>query len=297
MIDNSIPTVHLAKLEQKRSLNVTFSVDNFSTLNQYFGILPSEGIPTLAPPNDNIKLYPNLKYLGIGIYPISEDTGNEPPRHRSTDGRLFRPIPWTFRAIGSDLNNLEKEQYRLRIEVPALDPPVILPNTSAGLLPDVELKPGYIYYFLKVLDLDAIAPTLYNVIVSDGVVSGSGQIDLVEDDLQDIAPVDIDNATLYNVTGEHRVVQTAINLSLDNTDITNLVATVTHLFNSSAGASITELAIVSGYDKTGVSNMPLEITHAQVANFIGTNIPLQGLPSAVNHTFALSTSMPHPNTI
>lgn len=297
MNDNSIPTVHHARLQQLRSFDVAFSAENHSTLNEFFNLNAGDGVPTLSPPNDNINLYPVIKYMGVGVYPISDDTDYLPPRHRCTDGRLFKPMPFVVRASGNPLNNNgvpgepQRNDYRMALTVTGS--PVTLGDSPAN---QIVLPAGYIYYFIKTLNIGTISPEHYEIIITDGVVSSTGSGSLTLDNLFDPMPVDISNVNLYNVSGAHRAVQTIVSMLLNSVDINELVAAVTLIMGNSNQAAITEFALISGYDKDTDPNN-LEITHAQVCNFIGTNIPLQGMPNAVDLTYALTASLPHPSNI
>lgn len=297
MNDNSIPTVHHARLQQMRSFDVAFTAETYSTLNEFFNLNTGAGVPTLDPPNDDINLYPNIRYMSVGIFPIGEDTDYLPPRHRCTDSRLFKPMPFVTRAVGNPLNNNgtpgepQRNDYRMVLTVTGTD-------LTLGASPEnqITLPAGYIYYFLKTLNLGTVNPLQYEIIFTDGVVTSSTAASITVDDLQDPFPVDISNVNLYNVSGEHRAVQTIVSMLLNELDINELVASVTLITGNSSQAAITELALISGYEiKTDLNN--LEVSHAQVCNFIGTNIPLQGMPNAVDLTYALTASMPHPDSI
>ena len=306
MAENSVKTVHHAKLEQKRSLDVPFSTDTNSTINEYLKgnwngsnwgtelIALANQVVVLPNPYDDYNIYPNIKYLTVGIRPVDEDTtGGLPPKHRSTDARLFTMIPWIYKAIINDITSPgDLAKYRLRVAVTGTD--VALANTT----PAVVLKAGNVYYFGRVLDTNAVVPEIYNIEIDDGVVVNSVAAPLTSNDLINISPVDVDNINTNMVNGYHRAVQSIISIDLTATDVSELVSTVTHLFGNSTNAAITEFGIVSAYDYTIVGPPSgKELSCAQVVNYIGTNIPLQGLPSAVNLTFALTASMPHPDTI
>jgi hypothetical protein len=283
--DNTIKTVHHAFLEELRTLNKGFVASDNSLLNNYFNVAYPAAVPTSSDPS--VNMYPTLKYLGIGNYPISNEfTGGQPPRHRPTDGRLFKHLPWIVRAVGDDLSPAQKANYRLRVE-PVSD--VTLPNT------DTVLQAGYIYYFLRVIDLDAVTPVMTEVTLADGNIVSETSTSLDISDLENPIPVDIENATLNLVTGKHVMVQSAMSIQLNSTDITEIFNACVHLYGSSASAVITEFCLVSGFDQ--VISGSTEVTHAQACSFIGTNIPLVGMPNAVDLTFALSDSMPKPDTI
>lgn len=294
MNDNSIPTVHHAKLQQLRSFDVEFLAEANSTLNEFFNKNAAASVPTLAPPNDNINLYPVIQYMAVGIYPIGDDTDYLPPRHRCTDARLFKPMPFVSRASGSPLNNNgvpgepQRNDYRMAITVTGS--PLTL---GTGPNNQITLPDGYIYYFLKVLNIGTVNPLQYDITITDGVVTSNTSTNITLDDLHNPLPVDIDNVNLYLVSGQHRAVQTIVSMLLNAVDISELVASVTLIEGNSSQAAITEFALVSGYElTTDVNN--LEVTHAQVCNFIGTNIPLQGMPNSVDLTYALTASMPYP---
>lgn len=281
MSDNTIKTVHHAFLEELRTLNKDFVASDNSLLNNYFNAAYPAAVPA---PVSGIKQYPKLGYLAVGNYPISQEfTGSQPPQHRATDGRLFKHLPWIVRAVGDDLIPAEQAMYRLRVE-PLAD--TTLPNT------DTVLQAGFIYYFLRVIDLDAVTPVLTEISLANGSIVNESVFSLAAEDLENPTPVDINNSVLNLVNGRHVMVQAAMNIQLNSTDITELFNACTHLYGDSSSATITEFGLVSGFDQ--VISGQTELTHAQVCSFIGTNIPLVGMPNVVDLTFILSDAMPHP---
>lgn len=289
---NSIKTVHHAKLEEQRSLNITFTADTYSTLNEFFN--QNTGVATPAeivlPSTGKVKPYPIVQYLAVGNYPV-DPTENIPAVHRPTDGSLYKHMPWIVREIGDDLDNISppyRRDYALRVEVPALASDITYQN---GL----TLQAGYIYYFLKLLDTDAVTPDMKVINIINGSVNTSSPYVLTTSDLSTPQRVDVTNDTLNLVTGNHINVQAAISIQLNSTDITELLASTTHLYGDSTSATITEFGIASAYDP--LVNDTDDVSHAQIVNFIGAQIPLQGSPTDLNFTFALGNTMPWPAVI
>lgn len=285
MSDNSVKTVHHARLEELRSFNLPFTLPANSSLNQLYSVNATASVPA---PSGIYNKYPTMGYLAVGIYPL---INNQPAKHRAIDGSLFKGIPWIVRADNDDLPNVAsvsgepvQGDYGIRY-VPSVD-------TTIG---DVTYQTGYIYYLLKKLNLDAVAPEMNIITVSNGTVSSETAFALVSDDLVSPLPVDLSNSVVNQVTGEHVSVQCLVDLALTTNDITELLAVCTHLFGNTDDAVITELGLVTAFNK-GTIDEPI-VTHAQIAHFIGTNIPLQGSPTSINQTFAVGTAMPLPATI
>lgn len=300
MAHNSVKTVHHAKLELFRSLDLTFAPDDFSTLNEYFdtNIAPDVPAPTNITVGANtvvLKKYPTVKYLAVGNYPKDIDE-NLPPKHRPTDGSLFRHMPWVVRNINDPLTlatTPSVADYAMIVTIPLIDGPKILGN---GLWDNIlTLEPGYIYYFLRAFDSDATPPAIDLLSINNGAAISSVPMVITDDDLNQPVRVDITNANLNLVQGEHTHVYSEISIELNAVDIAELVAGMVHINGNDAKAEITEFGIVSAYP--AALNGTDDVTFAQIVNFIGTYIPLQGTPNSINLTYSLGNTLPLPEVI
>ena len=271
MSQNTQKTIHHTNLELKRILNIQFQVDDFSTLNQHFGVQVSATANPLP-----VDTYPQIKYLALGRGGHKYAQGAQPQaalidilRHGPTDARLFEHIPFVVRDVANDLSAGEQANYRMRTVV-----------NIAGT--------DYAHYWLKVIDTNAITPETRVIQILDGVIIDDQPYSPSNASLNP-APIDVDNNDLNLADGRYITVRSSLGLTLAETDILEILDAIDIIYGDARYATISEVGIVSGHE-----NGSGEITHAQILNFIGTEIPLQHQPESVDLDYSLANTMPYP---
>jgi hypothetical protein len=160
----------------------------------------------------------------------------------------------------------------------------------------------YFAYYLKVIPtanttVESRVIEIHNgVIVSDVAFTPS---------LSDLtpSPINIDNVITNISEGKHLVTQAVLPITLNATDINNIIAACIIKYGDIRYATISEIGIVGGFDTPvstnlgGIAASYDEIQTGQVMAFIGTVEELQQRPSSITLQYALSNSAPYPPTI
>lgn len=279
MADYTQKTIHHCNLQLMQSLGIPFTVDDFSTLNEKFDIEASTNKPV-------DKDYPVIKYLTIGrgghrnVTAAGGASVTDIVRHGPTDSALFETIPFVVRALDDDLSDIDRAKYRLR---------------------KVETFHGvqYFTYYLKVIDTDSITPVATITQISGGEVSSTVDYNPSNASLNP-TPIEIDNDDLNIADGRYLNIQSTVGISMNSSDIEGIINAVAIIYNDERFANISEVGIVSGFDQNvtttmgGSTNTYVEVTQAQVVNFIGTETPLQHHPSEVELGYGLVEALPYP---
>ena len=279
MSENTTKTVHHVKGELQRALNIPFVVDPFSTLNEKFA---NATINAAVPDGE----YPTIGYITIGRGGHRNRTGTggasllDILKHRPSDAVLFDHVPFLMREVGSDITHAERERYRMRTRV-------------------TYNSVDYMCYWVRVVDVSAAAPETRIVTVLDGVSTEEEYI--AGSSSQSPTEIVIDNDNLNTADGRYLVTQSNIGLTLDESDINEIINACEIIYGDAAYATISEVGLVSGFDLNITNNLDgvgdityTEITHAQIINFIGTQIPLQHRPDSAVLDYGLANTMPYP---
>ena len=280
MAQNAVKTKNFALLDILRSLNVPFTIDQYSTLNEKFNI------GNVAPPSSG---YPIIQYLAIGrgghanVVGSGNNTLVDILQHSVTDAALFEQIPFVLVPTSADLAPLERAKYRIRVL-----------ETYAGI--------DYFAYYLKVIPTASITAEARIIELSNGVItSDTAYVPSIAS--LSPTPVDISNTVINVVNGRHLVVQAVLPVVFDSTDIANIIYACVTKYGDIRYATISEIGVVGGFDISvtnnlgGVTATYLEIRSGQIMAFIGTIEELQQNPSSVTLQYALSNSMPFPPTL
>lgn len=294
--ENTQKTLFHSLTEIHRSMGVNYTPNANTTYNQRMTALDNYvgGGSHPSPAIQNGPKYPQIKYLAIGRgahrVVAGDQTGSliDIAKHRCSDASPFEPIPWIIRPVGSDLTPGEQANYRLR---------VVLDLGQAGVCA---------CYFLKVIDLGAINPTVDVITVQDGEITNSTPFDFVaqENAMQDpVAPTQ-SNIETNLINGQHIKVSGSVSIALTEQDINEIIEAVEAIYGDISYATISEFGVVQGIDQTvtlpidGVSGPTteyVEALQAQITTHIGVTIPLQGRPTSINNTYALSDVIPWPD--
>lgn len=280
MPENATPTIHFGRLEILRSFQRPFTVDQYSTLNEKFNI------GQIAPPAEG---YPVLKYLAIGrgghgpVIGANNAVLTNILQHVATHGALFEHIPFRMVPANADIPALEREKYRLRVL-----------ETHGGT--------QYFAYYLKVLDTTTAVPETRVITMQNSeIISDVPYVPSIT--ALSPTPVDISNELVNSASGRHLVIRSQIPITLGTADINNIVDACTIKYGNAKFATISELALVSGFDIQitstlgGGSATHNEIRSGQIMSFMGDHIELQTRPSSITLQYLLYTSYPFPPVV
>ena len=275
---NSVKTLNFALLEQVRDLNQPFSVLQYSTLNEAFNI------GNIAPPSSG---YPTMQYLAIGrgghsnVVGTGNDTLTDILTHRSTDTTMFQAIPFVMVPTSADLGPTARAKYRIRVL-----------ETYGGI--------DYYCYYLKVIPETNITTDVRVIQVTNGVITSDVAYVPSITSLSP-TPINISNTVVNVANGEHLVAQSVLPITLDSTDILNIINACVTKYGDARYATISELGVVSAYDVSvtntmgGHSTTYTEVQAAQIMAFVGTYNPCQNNPDGITQSFALSSTLLYPS--
>ncbi len=247
-------TVMSAHLQTCKLLEKPFTVLPNSTLNQKFNLFADQEPAT--------NEYPKLAYIGIGNKGTTYElvTGNylltTTIPHLARHGSPYNALPFLVRPVNDDISAQERMQYRLRV-----------PMTIGGV--------QYVAYYLRVLDLSAVVPTVELRNVNDGIITNVP----FTPDLSDLSPEHpvLSNPNLNNPNGDYLVSTAKINFVMNKYDIDNVMDACEVIYGDSRYAVINEICLVTGVDKIqtgvfgGATSSYTDVIAAQVAAFISQN--------------------------
>lgn len=281
MAKNSTKTLSQMRLDTLRTLNATFVIDQFSTLNELFSS-PVPAANLVSPPSTG---YPTLQYLGIGRggaqNVIGAGTNNliNEYIHLATDANFFQMIPFLAVPVSADISPTLRANYRLRVL-----------ETYNGV--------QYFVYYLKVISVNStLSEQLITVV--NGIVTATNTYVPSSVSLSPTASV-LSNTTVNVANGTQLVVQATLTITLSETDLQNIVNACILKYGNSQYATISECGLVGGFDTSvtttlgGVSATYTEIQTAQIMSFLPINLPLQNSISGISLPFTLSSSAPLP---
>lgn len=247
-------TIYSAHLQTCRLLEKPFTVLPNSTLNQKFNLFADQEPAT--------NEYPKLAYIGIGNKGTTYElvTGNylltTTIPHLARHGSPYNALPFLVRPVNDDISAQERMQYRLRV-----------PMTIGGV--------QYVAYYLRVLDLSTVVPTVELRNVNDGIITNVP----FTPDLSDLSPKHpvLSNPNLNNPNGDYLVSTAKINFVMNKYDIDNVMDACEVIYGDSRYAVINEICLVTGVDKIqtgvfgGVTSSYTDVIAAQIAAFISQN--------------------------
>lgn len=247
-------TAFSAHLQTCRLLEKPFTVLPNSTLNQKFNLFADQKPAT--------NEYPKLAYIGIGNKGTTYElvSGNylltTTIPHLARHASPYNTIPFLVRPVSNDITAQERTQYRLRV-----------PMTINGV--------QYVAYYLRVLDLSSVVPTVELRNVNDGIITNVP----FTPDLSDLSPEHpvLSNPNLNNPNGDYLVSTAKINFVMSKYDIENVMNACEVIYGDPRYAVINEICLVTGVDKIqtgvfgGVTSSYTDVIAAQVAAFISQN--------------------------
>lgn len=272
-------TIYSAHLATTKMLSRPFSILPNSTLNQKFNIHANE-IPS-------INEYPTLMYIGIGNKGASYDITTNgfvlttPIPHLPRDASLYNFIPFVVRPIENDLSAIERLNYRIRVPM------------SIG-------SSNYVAYYLRVLDVSNIIPTVELRNVDNENISVSS----FTPDISDLSPTqpDISNININNPNGDYLASTAKISFNLNQEDINNIMEAADTIYGDARYAVINEIALCTGVDKVvqgifgspenNVMNNYTDSIATQVAAFISQYHALTPATTEVNINIDVGSVLP-----
>jgi hypothetical protein len=259
-------TIYGAALQSATLLGKSPKINPLSTLNTKFGIL-ADTLP-------GVNEIPIMQYMAIGIGGHTYTVGGngvpkpEPVQHRSRDASCYKPLPFVLREAGNDLSDIDRRKYALRRE-----------ETHNGL--------RYFAYYLRRIDLAGVDVESEYVTVQDE----QEVVTPFTPDSSDLnpQPPTLSSTGVNTVTADYLSATAKLTLSLDPTDVSELVNVATVMFNDPDLAIVSEVALCSGVDKQanspGAGNSPISFLEAigvQIVSHINAFYPLRFSPNGVN---------------
>ena len=263
-MDNNVRTIYGAYLQTCSLLGLNVNIKENSTLNQKFGLFPTEIF--------NVGQYPTLKYITIGNGGHTASIGTDgiplinPVPHSPRHAALYNHLPFVIREVTNDLMPAERLKYRLRTHL-----------TIDGV--------NYVCYYAKVLDLSTVEPQIELRNNTSGVITA---VDFNPglSDLNPIKPIIPVNGNITS-TGNYLTCTAKVEFTMDEDEITELVNACNIIYGNDNYAFISELGLCTGIDRTLMGNFNgeeiayTEVVGAQVANFISTSIACNQISTSV----------------
>lgn len=274
-METIVRSIYGSHLMTCKLLNRPFTVLDNSTLNKKFNVYPDE-VPSTGE-------YADLKYIAIGNKGVDYEIGannyilTKPTPHLPRHASLYNFIPFIVRPLTNDLSASERSNYRMRVI-----------NNIGGV--------DYAFYYLMVLPLNTVIPSVELRNVNDGVIS-SNTFTPDQSDLSPTPPV-ISNVDLNNPNGDYLVSTAKVNFSLDQLAVTEIMDACNLLYGDVRYAIISEIALCTGIDRTltgtfGSATLPYtESVATQIAAFIHQYHALTSNTTGVNIEFDIGAVEP-----
>lgn len=273
-------------LELLRATGKDYQAIPNSTLNQKLGISHA---PIWPPTGSGIlnSNFPIIKYMAIGSGGHAYQSGGGASQgtiktkvHDSIHCAMYKQMPFAVRPLDEDFTPAERAEYRLR-EVKTID----------GV--------QYAFYWLKVIDLNAITPTLRVVHIENGEIIEEWDYD-PEDRLDEqLNPevIDISNVDVNTVNGLHLMVKSQITVELNASQLAEIVTAMAVLHPGSTvdDATISEVAVVWGFDFEKNISEPqpmIEAAGAQIISHITTHVALRYHNNLIRLSYGLADGLP-----
>jgi len=223
-MENVVPTIYGAHLQTAQFHQLPYVVLPYTTLNEKLGVQSGVAQPTGS--------YPSVKYFAVGNGGHSFTSGADgiptPSlyQHASSDASLFSQLPFVIRAQGDDITPAMRANYALRKEI-----------TIAGS--------AYIAYYLRRIDMSAVAISLQNVGANNAITAFTPTAD-------NLSPTPtLLSTTNVNVLADVYLRCTApLSVGMTAGETTEFLNATRLLYGDDSKAIISEMAMCSGYDKT-----------------------------------------------
>lgn len=267
----SVKTIWGAIVEASRRPGSTFTLLDYSTLNEHFQIEHGTAFPA------NTK--PEIKYLVIGRGGHANVPGNsgltDLREHRIDNACLMAHLPVRVVPANADLPPDERDKYRLRRL-----------ETHKG-------QQWFVYYAFVIKDIS----TDIDVKIGTKTDGGISYKDFeAKPEQLNPQPVTIVEGVRNRSTDKQVSVKSPFPIKLLATDIAYIIEAVNLIHAGDLRyAQISEMGVVSGFDKTVTSNAGgtsisyTEVVAAQIYNFLGVDIKLPYASSGITMNFRIGT--------
>lgn len=208
-----------------------FTVPRWTTLNELYGVRAEESLGQ----KDSRNFW--LGYFGIGVRGANcigqDERGVSKMRvnqHQPIDANLFTAVPFIARPIDSDLDNFQREQFRMRT---------------------VEERDGipYAFYWLKLINFDKYDPHEVKI-THDPVTGVEDPVPYIhrEDDLKNPQPVPLTSTGTVPVSDDYINSTALLDCTMYQADLREISMACKIYFNDASYASINEIGTAYGID-------------------------------------------------
>jgi hypothetical protein len=275
----TVKTIYGGLLQTCNMLGIPYVPPTNSTLNEIWNI----HVNTPVAANDRFAA--EYFCIGNGGHRYTVD-GNlipypETVPHEMTDGSLYKHLPFVLRPVNSDLAQVDRARYGMRVLV-----------TIAGV--------KYWAYYLRRLDLSNTTPQAKITQNTNGVSSDTAFIP----DNSTLTPVQpqVDSNGVISTNGQFGSVSALVETAFTPADTAELLNVAEILFGRQELAIVSEIGLVSAirkpvplYDVNGAEltgNNYYEALRATVMDYIGADWSAYNNQNGFTLTLNLGTSDP-----
>lgn len=268
----SVKTIWGAIVEASRRPGSTFTLLDYSTLNEHFQIEHGTAFPA--------DKKPEIKYLVIGRGGHTNVPGNngltDLNEHRIDNACLMEHLPLRAVPASADLPADERDKYRLRKL-----------RTLAG-------NQWFLYYGMVIKDISTDIDVKIGTKTDGGITYSDFES---KPEQLNPKPVTITEGVRNRSTDKQISVKSPFPIKLTAADIGYIVEAVNLIHGDLRYAQISEMGIVSGFDKVVTSNEGgssvsyTEVIAAQVYNYLGVDIKLPYASSGITMNFRIGTTL------
>ena len=274
-MENIVRTVFLADLQNSMLRGAIYEWKEKTTLNEKFGVQAG-----VYPATDTYPIL-NFMFLGTGAMgmEIGADGEKDPLiyQHRSTDGALFKHLPWVLRTLDNDLTPEERANYCMR--------QLVTYNSVQ-----------YWAYWGKRVNFSQEQTEMYIT----SIVNGQTVIDTFVPSDATLNPVipDMSEAGVNLLRGKKVTASAQVTLPIDEFDI-NEIRNASKIIRGTVGkANVSEIALCSG--RLNTIDIPVqggtarfeEAIGVQVLAFVACNYPLDYVNQSLENNLELGISEP-----
>lgn len=209
-----------------------FILPKWSTLNEKYGVLADESWGEKHGKDFYLGYYGigigGSRSIGVGSSGIEARKVNQ---HKTTDGNAFYPIPFLVREITNDIDPEIRKNFRLRVVRPIGDK-------------------VYVFYYLKKIGFTEFDPSV-KIGSKDPETGNETERPYVpkEEDLSP-TPYELTSVNAIPLTNEYVNATGKMDLSLTESDLTEIKNVCRILFNDSSVAAINEMYLAYGVETT-----------------------------------------------
>lgn len=267
-------TIWASYIEQIEACNITFAPEPNTTINQSLAIEAGTNLPN----NETMR----MQYLVIGKGGHQNVAGSTSRvntlQHGIRDADLFDMIPFVLRETNNDLSPVERAKYRLRKLI----------NVGGT---------NYFAYYCRVVTLGAAKPQIEMIDMSVDPRAITPYV--INANQLTPTPLTLDaSGNVNTATQNHIRVAIPLEITLDSTDLANILEAVTIMTGDARDAIISEVGMCYGMDKSvtssagGVSVTYDEVLACTIAHHIPARADLQLTSDELKLNYSLATTQP-----